>query len=82
MRMFSDPVTMKEIVRFLVVITLGCLSYVAATLAARLISPVPRHIYIGRLVFLGVFVLFIFMFYLPHMAVWWTGPRTRYYELK
>ncbi len=77
-----DSVTTKEIVRFLVPAALGCLAYVLATVIARFISPVPRHVYIGRLVFLFAFILLIWVLYLPStfrsaralLPTWWRGP--------
>ena len=71
----NDPIIRKEIIAFVIVTALGTLSYAAATLAARFISPVPRHLYIGRIVFLAVFILLIFSFYLPSMAVAFSGDR-------
>jgi hypothetical protein len=76
-----DPITRKELVRFLIPTALGCFSYIAATAAARFISPIPRHIYIGRLVFLTLFFVLIWTFYLPSTAISWSGPRERYYAL-
>ena len=76
-----DSVTAKEIVRFLIPTALGCLSYVLATLAARFISPVPRHVYIGRLAFLAVFILLIWVLYLPSTAIAFSGSRERYYTM-
>jgi hypothetical protein len=83
MRMFAiDPVMMKGIVAFLIPTALGFLSYLVATLTARLISPVPRHVYIARLVLLAVIVLLVFgLFYLPSAAEAFSGSRERYYEL-
>ena len=77
-----DPVTTNEIVRFLIAIALGCLSYSLATLLAWIISPVPRHVYFGRLIFLALFFLLIWVGYLPSTARAWSGPRERYYELR
>src|SRR5689334_19309824 len=79
-RMF-DSLTTKEIVRFLIPSALGCLSYALTTLAARFISPVPRHIYIGRWVFLAAFILLIWILYLPSTAITFSGSRERYYSM-
>jgi MFS superfamily sulfate permease-like transporter len=76
-----DSVTTKEIVRFLIPTALGCLSYVLATLVARFISPVPRHIYIGRLVFLAVFIVLVWVLYLPSAAIAFSGSQERYAAL-
>jgi hypothetical protein len=76
-----DPITNKEIVRFLVPTALGCLAYVLATLAAHLITSNPHRIYIGRLVFFVVLLLLIAPFYLPFAAVTFSGTREHYYEI-
>jgi len=74
----NDPVT-KEIIAFFILAAIGPVLYVAATLIARWISPIPRHIYIGRLVFMFVFCVLI-LIYLPSAAVAFSGNRERYYE--
>ena len=78
----QDAVPTKEIVRFLIPTALGCLSYALATLLARGISPVPRHVYIGRLVFLVVFLSLIWLLYLPSTAKAFSGDQERYYRLR
>jgi len=72
-----DSVTTKEIVRFLIPAALGCLSYVLATLAARFISPVHRHVYVGRLIFLALFIVLIWVVYLPSTAIAFSGDQVR-----
>ena len=79
--MFDDSITAKEVVRFLIVTALGCLSYVLAALAARFISPIPRRVYIGRLIFLSIFIMLIWIFYLPSATVAFSGSRERYYAI-
>ena len=76
-----DPITQKEIVRFLIPTALGCIAYMAATLAAWCISPLPRHVYIGRLIFLFLFMLVIWVFYLPSAAIAFSGSREHFYAL-
>ncbi len=76
-----DPVTKKEYIRFLIPTVPGCLSYVAATLAARFISAVPRHVYIGRLAFLVFFLLLIWVVYIPLVSIAFSGPDSLYFEL-
>ena len=76
-----DTITTKEIVRFLIPTALGCLSYIAATAAACFISRVPRHVYVGRLAFLALFILLIWVFYLPSTAIAFSGDQERYYRL-
>jgi hypothetical protein len=77
-----DPGTSKEIVRFLIPATLGCLAYALATLLARGISAVPRQVYLGRLVFLAVFVTLIWVLYLPSTAVAFSGDQEHWYRLR
>jgi|SRR5215471_1583902 len=77
-----DAVTSKEIVRFLIPATLGCLAYAVATLLARCISVVPRHVYIGRLVFLAVCFTLIWVFYLPSTAGAFSGAQDHWYRLR
>jgi hypothetical protein len=57
----SDPYLLNGAQGFLLPTLCGGLCYAAATLGARYISPVPRHIYISRLVL--VFVLAVPLFY-------------------
>lgn len=76
-----DPITKKELARFLIPTALGCLSYVMATLAARFCSAAQRRVYMGRLAFLALFVLLIWVFYFPAAAPFFQGPRERYFEL-
>ncbi len=71
----------KEVITFLIPAALGCLSYVLATACARFISTVPRHVYVGRLVLLGFFIVLICVFYLPLAAVAFSGDAARYYEI-
>ena len=76
-----DPIIIREIVKFLIPIALGCLSYIAATIIAYLVSKAPRRIYIGRLVFLTLFILLLWAFYLPAASSAFSGPPERYYKL-
>ncbi len=76
-----DSTIWKEIVGFLIPAVLGFLAYILATFSARFISPVPRHVYIGRLAFLAVFVLLIWVLYLPSTAITFSGSQERYYRL-
>jgi hypothetical protein len=76
----KDPIMMKGIFAFVVPSALGATSYAVANLVARFISPVPRHVYIGRLVLLAVLILLIWMFCLPYAAEAFTGPHERYVE--
>ena len=66
---------MRGIVAFLIPVAFGALSYLLATLAARLISRVPRHIYIGRIVFMAVFVVLFWFGYMPSTAEKYSDPR-------
>jgi hypothetical protein len=75
----DDQIMIKGIVAFLIPTALGVISYFAATLAARLISPVPRYVYLGRMVFMAVFVLLIWTFYFPSTVEAFSGTRERYY---
>jgi|SRR6516164_550079 hypothetical protein len=79
--MITESVTTREIVGFLVPATLGCLAYLLATATACFISSVPRRVYIGRLVMLAVFVLSMWLVYLPLVAVAFSGDRVHYYQL-
>jgi amino acid transporter len=77
-----DVVTTTEIGRFLIPTALGCLSYALATLLARIISPAPRHVYIGRLVFIMAFFVLIWVVYLPTTAIAFSGDRERWFQLR
>jgi hypothetical protein len=80
MRMFyHDPVT-KELIAFFITVALGAISYLAATLIARWISPIPRHLYWGRLVLLPVCILFIAFLFQPYTVVVFSGSSKRYFE--
>jgi hypothetical protein len=76
--MFEDgPVMTKGIVAFLIPTFLGPLSYLGATFFARCVSSVPRWVYIGRIAFLAVFVLLIWIFCLPFMGEAFSGSPER-----
>ena len=77
--MFGDSFTKKEIVAFLILTALDWLSYLGDSLLARSLSSVARHVYICRLVFLTVFVLLIWVLYIPYGAKAFSGSRERYY---
>jgi hypothetical protein len=70
----------REFIEFWLVVGLGCLAYVGATLAARWLSPVPRHVYYGRLIFLALFYALIVVFFLPSRAEGFSGDPARYYD--
>ena len=60
-----DPALLAAIKAFLVPTVAGGVCYVMATLGARFISAVPKHIYIARMVLmfvLGVPLFFYFFF--------------------
>jgi hypothetical protein len=72
-----DPIMMKGIIGFSIPVALGACSYFFATVTARFISPVPRHLYIGRLIFLVLFLAVCCFFYPPAEA--FSGSRERYF---
>ena len=71
------PIMKIGLVGFTIPVVLGACSYFLATMAARFISPVPRHIYVGRLIFLILFLAVSCLFYPPAEA--FSGTRERYY---
>ena len=76
-----DSITAHEMQGFLISATLGWLAYLLATVSARFISRVPRHVYIGRLVFMGFFTVLILVLYAPLAAEAFSGSAARYYEI-
>ena len=79
--MFTIDSFMKAgLIAFFTPTILGCLSYLLATLLAYSISSHPRHIYLWRLVFLGVFVVLVVMYCMPHVA--FSGPPVRFLPIK
>lgn len=76
-----DPMMMRGIISFLLPVGLGAISYMLATLAAWYVSPVPRHLYYGRLIFLALFVFLIWEFYVPGAVRALSGPIPRYYQI-
>jgi hypothetical protein len=64
----ADPFMKAGLIAFSIPTVLGCLSYLAATLLACAISSSPRHVYIGRLIFLGVFTVLVENYCMPHYA--------------
>jgi hypothetical protein len=76
--MFSnDPTMSKGISSFLYVASLGLFAYVAAEVAARIISPVPRRIYVYRMICLISFLVFVSLC-LPAFA--FSGSPERYWK--
>ena len=71
----DDPNTKAGIIAFLFATSLGVLAYVAATLLASFISPVPRRVYIVRLIFLTAFIVLIGLLW-PAEA--FSGSASRY----
>jgi hypothetical protein len=63
-----DPFMKAGLTAFFIPTALGCLAYMLATFLARLISSKPRHIYIGRLLFLLVFVPAVMIYSTPNYA--------------
>jgi uncharacterized membrane protein YbhN (UPF0104 family) len=75
-----DPFMKAGLIAFFIPTILGCLSYLFATLLAYSISSQPRHIYLWRLVFLGVFVTLALIYSTPHYA--FSGPLERWLPIK
>lgn len=78
-----DPIMAKGAVAFLRVVVLGGVSYALATLVAWYLSPVPRHVYIVRLIFLMLFASFVGFVYVPWCAppaLAWSGPPHLHYN--
>ena len=63
---------------FLLPTAFGGVCYLLATLGARFISPVPRHIYFARLALMLVFLLAWWAYYCNAVAFAWSGPPDRY----
>jgi len=61
-----DSTFTKGIQAFLLPTVLGGVCYVAASLAARFISPVPKQTYFARVILMGVISLAWFYFWLSH----------------
>jgi hypothetical protein len=63
-----DPFMKAGLTAFFIPTVLGCLAYMLATFLARVISSNPRHIYLGRLLFLLMFVPAVMMFSTPNFV--------------
>jgi hypothetical protein len=61
-----DPALLAAIKAFLVPTFFGGICYLMATLGARYISPVPKHVYIGRIVLMFVLGLPLFFYFIAH----------------
>ena len=76
-----DSMTQMAVIEFAIGVALCGAAYVLATITAKFISPVPRHVYVGRLVFLAFFGLLIWVFwFVPEIGHAWSGPRERYLQ--
>jgi hypothetical protein len=71
-----DPFMRAGLTAFFIPTALGCLAYALATVLARMISPKPRHVYIGRLLFLLVFVPAVMIYSTPNFV--FSGTRERW----
>jgi hypothetical protein len=76
--MFSnDPTMSKGISSFLYVASLGLIAYVVAEVVARIISRVPREIYVNRLICLVPLLVFVLLLVPAHG---YSGSLDRYYR--
>jgi hypothetical protein len=71
-----DPFMKAGLDAFFTPTILGCLAYVLATLLAWLVSSKPRHVYLGRLAFLLVFVPMVMLYSTPNFV--FSGPSERW----
>ncbi len=74
----SDGFTERGIRAFLLPTVFGGVCYLLATLGARFISPVPRHIYFARHALMLVFLIAWWAYYCNEVAFAWSGPPERY----
>ena len=77
-----DPFMRAGLIAFFIPTVLGCLAYLVATLLAHFVSSNPRHIYIGRLVCLAVFLVLITIYCNPDYVFSGSGDRRLLFDVK